>query len=109
MESHQLVLRWGSPPPASEAPAPAPKPEVVPVPEPPKEAQAARPADEQLQLLSKLIHALVDDVQVLERREREDTSQFQSRLLAFQQQNVQRCADLQRSIDGLYVLFHKGE
>jgi len=108
VEPHQLVLRWGSLPPAADVPLPA-HPKTWPVPDPPKAAQPVRSSDEQLQLLSKLIHALLDDLQALERREREDTSQLHAGLQASQQQNIQRCADLQHSIDALYLLFHKGE
>ena len=107
LEAHQLLLRWGAVPP--EAPAPVLAPQVRPAPEPVKEIRPVHLADEQLQLLSNLIHALADDYHVLERQEREDASQFQARLQPVQQQNIQRCADLQHSIDALYLLFQKGE
>jgi hypothetical protein len=109
IETYQLVLRWGSPPPAPEGQGASLPAATTPAPELPKEVPSNRSAEEQLQLLSKLIHALVDDLQALERRGREDSYQFQARLQAVQQQSVRRCADLQRSIDGLYLLSHKGE
>jgi hypothetical protein len=109
IETHQLVLRWGSPPPVADVQGPVLPAVTSPAPELPKEVPSNRSAEEQLQLLSRLIHALVDDLQALERQEREDSYQFQARLQAVQQQSVRRCADLQRSIDGLYLLSHKGE
>jgi anti-sigma factor RsiW len=107
VESHQFVLRWGTPP--ADTVAPDNKvPQLQPQSPAPPESANPVTAD-QIQVLSKLIRALVDDVRDLDRQRREDAATFQARLRAFQEQNLQRCADLQHSIDGLYVMSHKGE
>jgi hypothetical protein len=99
IEAHQLVLRWGAPPVVPETFAPAETATNTP----------AQSSSEQQLLLSELIHALADSLQSVEHREQQDTAQLQARLLAIQQQNAQRWAELERTIDSLYQSLQKGE
>jgi hypothetical protein len=106
VEPHQLVLRWGVPPAPSPEPLPSAPKEPPPAAEPPRMVHLS---EDQIQLLGRLVHALADDLQVLERQRREDTAQVRSQLRALQQENLQRCAAIERNVDALYVLSHKGE
>jgi hypothetical protein len=107
VEAHQLVLRWGQPPPL---PDPLPLPQMQPNPVPEPKAQVLPVADDhQLRLLSELIRALADRVQTLERQQRRDELNMESQLTTLQDQNSQRWSALDRSIRALYVLTHRGE
>src|ERR1051326_1505686 len=65
-EAHQLVLRWGTPPvPVEEAPPVRVEPQPAPVTEPKSDLKLAQDAHGQVETLSKVIHALVDDLRDL--------------------------------------------
>jgi hypothetical protein len=109
VERHQLILRWGSPALAEEvARAPVPQPRIT-QPEP-KESAPVQWSDDQQQLFSQLIRALADDLQGLERRQRESAADMRLQLRTLLEQNVQRCAAIERNVDALYLLSQsKGE
>jgi len=109
VEGHQFVLRWGSPPEGQNVVAPPAqdaKPEIARTVE---KLPVAAATEEQIRLLSELIHALADNVQSVERREQQDTAQLQTRLLALQHQNAQRWSALERTVESLYQSVQKGE
>jgi hypothetical protein len=107
LEPHQMVLRWG-PPPTTEMTSP-PQPLGLQESGNACEERLVAAFQEQLELHGKLIHALADDVQALERQERHDAGQLQVRLQALQQQNTQRWLAINRTLDALYSLSQKGE
>src|SRR5262249_54218834 len=109
VEPHQLVLRWGSPPPLPEPNIPEAAPPATGSSARLLAAQPVSLSDEQLQLYSKLIHALADDLQTLERRQRRDEDQYQTALRNLHDQTLERCAALERDLHALYVLHNKGE
>jgi anti-sigma factor RsiW len=104
VESHQLIVRWGSLPDAPPASG-----KMVALPEAAKSAAVPQATEEQLRLLSELIHALADSVQSVDSRERQDTAQLLARLVAMQQHSAQRWAALERTVDTLYLSLQKGE
>jgi hypothetical protein len=109
MEPHQLVLRWGSPPAVPEATAP-PAPVQPPAREVRPEPRPVALTQDQIQLLSQLIHALADDVQAVEQRQRQDASRFEVKLDTLQRKDVERWTTLQRSVNvALSLLTQKGE
>jgi anti-sigma factor RsiW len=99
-EPDRLTLQWGTPPAVEQAVA------VVPAPTPPapNPVRIAPEVEAQLRLLSRLIHALAEDVRALERREQQDAVQFEVRLEALRQQELQHRADIERVLNGLYLL-----
>jgi hypothetical protein len=106
-QSHQLVLRWGtaptadtSPIPTSAAPAAASSSPV---------SRQAQGLGDEVQLLSKLIHALADDLQEQDRQHRLGASELLTRLRAIEQQSNRRYVALEKEIESLYRLSQKGE
>jgi hypothetical protein len=91
-EGHQLVIRWGEPPP-------------VPQPEPPPPVAAAVPtvSPDEVELLRDLIHALEADVRARDGKQQEALSQLRARLDAAQGQSDQRWADSQRTQRAFYT------
>jgi anti-sigma factor RsiW len=107
LEPHQVILRWGAPPPLEAASTPPRQGGDEPVPT--SEGRSVAALEERLQLHGKLIHALADDIEALERQERQDASQLQVRLRALQEQNAQRWLAINRTLDAIYTLSQKGE
>jgi hypothetical protein len=99
-EPQQIVVRWGEP--------------VVRQSEPPLAPATADPSSlalasaERSQLLNELITAVADNMQSLEHRERRDAGNLEGRLDALQQENARRFVALERAVDALYLLSHKG-
>ena len=109
VEGHQFILRWGGPPEVRNdavASGQHAQPEMDRTAE---KLPVAAATEDQIRLLSELIHALADSVQSVERREQQDTAQLQARLLELQQQNAQRWSALERTVDSLYQSVQKGE
>jgi Putative zinc-finger len=73
------------------------------------ESKTPRTVEEQLLLLTRLVHAVADDVQSLEHRQNESAAHFRTRLEGVQEQTLRRCAALEHQVDALYVLSQKGE
>jgi Putative zinc-finger len=107
MERGQLLFRWGTPPEGAvrqQHDAPANKPSAV-----PGEMVSARVLEDQLHTVSKILHALADDLRGLERRQQMDTADLQARLKEIQEYNLRRFAALEKNLEALYVSSQKGE
>jgi hypothetical protein len=91
-EAHQLVVRWGAPPPVAVAP-PAP---AVAVPPPAVEA-----AD--IQLVKGLIQVLMTDMQDRDREQQRALARLQMHLEALQRQQQQRWVATERELTALYT------
>jgi anti-sigma factor RsiW len=92
-EAHQLVVRWGTPdqvavpPPAPQAPR-----EVA-----PQATPVVTVTAEEMQLIRELVHALASDVELRDRRQREQLTRLNERLDAFQRRtDVRWAADTRR-------------
>jgi hypothetical protein len=94
---HQLVLRWGSLPEGGQA-AQFP-PDTL--------AQAPKPAspetEEQLRLLSQLIHALADTAEARDFRQRQELARLRVELADLQRQTAQWRRDTERDVGALYT------
>jgi hypothetical protein len=114
-ESHQFVLRWGSPPvPVAEGPAPVPSP-PIPAPPPPKEPTPppSLPADaeERLRLLNALVQALADDANSRDLRHQVEVARLRAEVEDLRRQDFERWATVERDLRALYnayVLTRKG-
>jgi hypothetical protein len=81
VDGQQVVVRWGTPPPAPVAPVlPAPKQEPL-----PPQVSAA-----DFQLLRELVHALADNVETLDADRKQDVTRLDERLNEIEQQAQQR-------------------
>ncbi|HEV3118044.1 MAG TPA: zf-HC2 domain-containing protein [Gemmataceae bacterium] len=106
-ETHQLVLRWRTAPAQNSMPSDLPA--RASVPSPPPAEQPIQEVNKQLQVLSKLIHAVVDDLQDQERQHQQSINDLLARLEALRKQNNSRYVALEKEIDTLYRLSQKGE
>jgi anti-sigma factor RsiW len=107
MEQGQLVLRWGPVPKRAleqqpDSPASGPS-------ERPAEPVSVRALEDQLHTVSKILHALADDLRELERREQLNTADLHARLKEVQEHSLRRLAALERNVEALYVTSQKGE
>ena len=59
--------------------------------------------------VSKILHALADDLRELERREQVGAADVHARLKEIQEHNLRRFAALERNLEALYVTSQKGE
>ena len=103
----QLVFRWG--PPAEEAVSQQRDAAANKLSAAPGEMVSARALEDQLHTVSKILHALADDLRELERREQVDAADVQARLKEIQEHNLRRFAALERNLEALYVTSQKGE
>ncbi|MCI0458325.1 MAG: zf-HC2 domain-containing protein [Gemmataceae bacterium] len=98
VEAHQVVLRWGSPPPPEPSgPRAGARPELE------SEQRAASPAAEQFQLLNALVPALANDVEARDRRQRQQLASLQVHLQEWQRQTAQRLTVLEQDFAALYA------
>ena len=105
LQSGQMVVRWGDPPPAAPSVGQAFQPDV-PVPE----RQAGKPdLREDLRLLSDLIHALKQDADERDQRFDERFDRLQQHVSALQSQADLRWSATEQDVAALYLLTHKGE
>ncbi len=106
-QSHQLILRWGAASAADISPQVAtPEADAAPSSLASRRAQSL---EDELQLVSKLIHALADDLQEQDRQHRLGASELLTRLRAIEQQSNGRYVALEKEIESLYRLSQKGE
>ena len=108
VEQGQFVVRWGSPPERTvnrQDETPASKLFKA----PPHEPVSARALEDQLHTVSKILHALADDLRELERREQVDTANLHARLKEIHEHGLRRLAALERNLEALYVASQKGE
>jgi hypothetical protein len=107
VEGGQLVLRWGPPPDGAaseQRDTPFNKhPEAL------AEPASARALEDQLHTVSKILHALADDLRELERREQVNNADMHARLKEIQEWNLRRFAALEKNLEALYVASQKGE
>ena len=95
LESHQLVLRWGS---GSAGATETPFPEKL------VQARPASPqTEEQLRLLSQLIHALADTVETRDLRQQQEFIQLRAELADLQRRTAQWRRDTERDVGALYT------
>jgi hypothetical protein len=104
-EPQQLVIRWGAPPEARTQSPPLPETPKEPVPA--TETTALATADRN-RLQTELIRAVADNMQALEQREQHDAGDLQTRLVAIEHENIRRFTALERAVDALYLMSHKG-
>jgi anti-sigma factor RsiW len=103
LEAHQVVLRWGAPP-------------ALPQVQGPRAAAAEAPllaaVEEQVQVLSQLIHALESDVQGRDRRHQGELARLRERLEEVRQQSLRQWTATKHQLDALdtalFVLPKKG-
>jgi hypothetical protein len=107
-QSHQLVLRWGPAPTADTSPS-VPAPAASAAASSSMASHQAQGLEDEVQLLSKLIHALADDLQEQDRQHRLGASELLTRLRAIEQQSNRRYVALEKEIESLYRLSQKGE
>jgi hypothetical protein len=93
LEAHQVVLRWGTPPPAASPPQPAAGPDLV--------AQPVSVSEAELRLPRDLIHALADDVDARDQRQQQALVRMQERLQEIQRQANRRLTELERHLAAL--------
>jgi anti-sigma factor RsiW len=101
VQGHQLVVRWGSPPPEGVTPTPAPQPvrqDVAQVP-----PSVVLVSEEELRLMKDLIHALAADVKSRDRQQQEALTRLQLRLEALQTLSNRRWADTERTHTVFYT------
>src|SRR5262245_7783395 len=90
VEAHQLVVRWGTPPPAPPPVARA-------------EARPDRATQEQVQLLGELVHALAGDLEARDQRQRGELRRLQAQLERLRWQSEQRWAATEDNVSALYT------
>jgi hypothetical protein len=98
---HELAVRWGDSPAAPVAliePA-ATSPAVV--------RQDGR--GEQLEVLSAMVRAMLQELQTVEVRQRRDRADMDLRVSGLQEETLKRWLVLQKDLEALYVLTQKGE
>jgi anti-sigma factor RsiW len=96
LEGHQVVVRWGAPPPLAEPSPPNPQVPLVAL-------EPAAVTAEDIQLVKKLIHALAADVHLRDREQREAIARLQNRLEALDSQSQGRWTALGRDVLALYT------
>jgi anti-sigma factor RsiW len=114
-ESHQFVLRWGTPPPlpVAEVPAPVPAPPIpVPAPkEPTTLVSLPADAEERLRLLQALVQALADDATSRDLQHQLEVARLRAEVADLRRQDFDRWATVERDVRALYsayVLTRKG-
>ena len=65
--------------------------------------------DEQLEVLSAMVRAMVEELQTVELRQRRDRADLDIRVSGLQEQTLKRWLALQKDMDALYVLSQKGD
>lgn len=95
-DAHQLVIRWGSPPPMLTplAPTSGPSERVV--------LAAHAEADERFKLMADLCNALARDAEDRDARHKAEVARLQARLNQWQAQSTQRMAATERDVAALY-------
>jgi hypothetical protein len=102
LEGHQVVLRWGSPPPEP------PRPDAPPAPAVPEWVAHAAAVEEQVQLLSEIVRTLEKDVDDRDQRRQQELAVLQARLRVLQGQIQRRWSETEDNLKALYLLA-KGE
>lgn len=95
IDQHQLTVRWGMPTPE------VPKPQMQPVAKAP--AVTNHDADERIQLLNELVHALATEVNTSSQRREADNIEFQRRLAKLEEDARTYRAGAERTFAALYT------
>ena len=104
LQSGQMLVRWGDPPPAPPV-GPAGKPDAAVA-----ESPAGKPdLREDLRVLSDLIHALKQDADDRDQHFDERLDRLQKHVLALQSQADLRWDATEHDVAALYILTRKGE
>jgi hypothetical protein len=102
LNRQELALRWGEP---SRPDAPSR--------DSPQESKSPIPSldrrDEQIEVLSAMVRAMVEELQTVELRQRRDRADLDVRVSGLQEQTLKRWLALQKDMDALYVLSQKGD
>lgn len=98
LQPHQVVLRWSSLPAAQEEPPSPPEARVAKV-----ENHSSTEIEEQLQLLSQLVHALADSAEARNFRQRQEVVQLRAELRDLQWRTAQWRKDTERDVGALYT------
>ena len=100
VDAHQLTLRWGGAPAADAVPVPrgpdAPPPEAP-------EGRSSADVERRLELMSRLIHALNEDLEERDVHQRQALQRVQARLDELQFQGNARWGETERNIAALYT------
>jgi anti-sigma factor RsiW len=106
LEAHQVVVRWGTPPAAVEAP-PAPNVPVTPEAAISKVTAESPPpsagVEEQVRIVSELVQLLATDLEARDQRQQQALARLQARLQILQQQNAQWRLATEHDMDALYA------
>jgi hypothetical protein len=94
LEHHELVVRWGAPPAGGQAATDT-------LPQAPK--ALSRETEEQLRLLSELIHTLADTAEARDFRQRQELARLRVEFADFQRRIVQWIQDTERDVGALYT------
>jgi hypothetical protein len=102
VESHQLVVRWGAPPPLPrEEPTPdrPPVPQIEPI-------ETSLPAETlaEMRTLSELVQLLAKDIEARDDRLQLDMARLRATVRDLQRKTSEQWADAQRDIAGMYTL-----
>ena len=65
--------------------------------------------DEQIEVLSAMVRAMVEELQTVELRQRRDRADLDVRVSGLQEQTLKRWLALQKDMEALYVLSQKGD
>jgi hypothetical protein len=99
---NELALRWGEPP---AAPANTKLAQVSSATEPFKRDDR----EEQIEVLSAMVRAMLQELQTVELRQRRDRNDIDLRVSGLQEQTLKRWLALQKDLEALYVLTQKGD
>jgi Putative zinc-finger len=103
LNGQELAVRWGAPPAAV----------VQPIEHPPPQAPAApvqtEKRDDQMEVLSAMVRAMLQELQTVELRQGRDRADLDLRVSGLQEQTLKRWLALQKDMEALYVLTQKGD
>ncbi len=89
VEAHQVVMRWGTPSLPEPAP-PDPSPPVRTASLAPEEMQRLAALEDQLRLVSQIVHALADSADTRDHQRRREITQLREQFEELRRQTVQR-------------------
>jgi hypothetical protein len=102
VNGQELALRWGEPFKLDARSRDSTQEPKSPIP-------ALDRRDEQLEVLSAMMRAMVEELQTVELRQRRDRADLDIRVSGLQEQTLKRWLSLQKDMDALYVLSQKGD
>ena len=103
VEDHQMVLRWGTPPPLPE---PSPAPPAPPTQLAPEDVRRLAAVEDQMRLMTEIVHALAGTTGSAEARDRQrqrEIAQLHERLVELQKQTAQRWLAVREYAEALFT------